>query len=67
MKRSSPARRKSLIALFLSNILTKRILNRKKKYSYSNKEDELHRRAAAGRDGWDSVDADDDWHPDSNI
>ena len=33
-------------------------VNRKKKYSYSNKEDELHRRAAAGRDGWDE-----DWFP----
>jgi len=29
--------------------------------------DDEHQRAAAGRDGWDSVDADDDWHPDSNI
>lgn len=53
MQWTSPARRKSLIALFLANILIKRILNRKKKYSYSNKEDEMHRRAAAGRDGWD--------------
>jgi len=58
MERSSRARRKSLIALFLSNILTKRILNRKKKHSYSNKEDEMHRRAAAGRDGWDEY-----WFP----
>jgi hypothetical protein len=58
MKRSSSARRKSLIALFLSNVLTKRILNRKKKYPYSNKEDDMHRRAAAGRDGWDE-----DWWP----
>ena len=55
MQRSSPARRKSLIALFLSNILTKRILNKKRKYPYSNKEDEMHRRAAAGRDGWDEL------------
>jgi hypothetical protein len=55
MQRSSPTRRKSLIALFLSNILTKRILNKRKKYTYSNKEDELHRRAAAGRDGWDEL------------
>jgi hypothetical protein len=58
MQRSSPTRRKSLIALFLSNILTKRILNRKKKYPYYNKEDEMHIRAAAGRDGWDE-----DWFP----
>jgi hypothetical protein len=56
MHRSSPARRKSLIALFLSNILTKRILNKKRKYPYSNKEDDdMHRRAAAGRDGWDEL------------
>ena len=55
MQRSSPARRKLLIALFLSNILTKRILNKKRKYPYSNKEDEMHRRAAAGRDGWDEL------------
>ena len=30
--------------------------------------DDEHQRAAAGRDGWDSIDTDDfDWHPDSNI
>jgi len=58
MERSPAARRKSLIALFLSNVLNKRILNKRKKYPYSNKEDDMHRRAAAGRDGWDE-----DWWP----
>jgi hypothetical protein len=58
MKNNSSGRRKSLLALFLSNIVTKRILNKRKKYTYSNKEDELHRRAAAGRDGWDEL-----WFP----
>jgi hypothetical protein len=58
MKNQSSARRKSLLALFLSNIVTKRILNKRKKYTYSNKEDEMHQRAAAGRDGWDEL-----WFP----
>ena len=65
MERSSPARRKSLIALFLSNVFTKRILNRRKKYHNYNKKDifpnwetDAHQRAAAGRDGWDE-----DWFP----
>jgi hypothetical protein len=65
MERSPTARRKSLIALFLSNVLNKRILNKRKKYHNHNKkdifsswDDDAHRRAAAGRDGWDE-----DWFP----
>lgn len=64
MERSSPARRKSLIALFLSNVFTKRILNKNKKHHlykrdvFSNWEKDAHQRAAAGRDGWDE-----DWFP----
>jgi hypothetical protein len=65
MERPSPARRKSLIALFLSNVLTKRILNKRKKYHNHNKKDifpnwenDAHQKAAAGRDGWDEY-----WFP----
>jgi hypothetical protein len=66
MEQSSAARRKSLISLFLANILSKPILNRKKRHlKYNKKEDnflnweeDAHRRAAAGRDAWDE-----DWFP----
>jgi hypothetical protein len=65
MEQSSAARRKSLVALFLANILAKPILNKKKKYPKYNKVDnfpnwgeDTHKRAAAGRDGWDE-----DWFP----
>lgn len=30
-------------------------------------DDEHHRKAAAGRDGWDMVDVNDDWHPNETI
>ncbi len=65
MGRRSPNSRKSLVALFIANILTKSIFNRKKKYPNYNKvdtflnwEEDAHKRAAAGRDGWDE-----DWYP----
>lgn len=66
------------ITLTISTIVaiawTRRIRNMHKKYPNYKGDDSLNwgsdenKRAAAGRDGWDGIDKNDNmWHPDSNI
>jgi Na+/citrate or Na+/malate symporter len=62
-----------VITLFISTIVAivwaRAIVNMHEKHpdykgdDFLNWGDDAHQRAAAGRDGWDSIESDDDWYP----
>jgi hypothetical protein len=62
-----------LISTIVAVVWARGIINMHKKYpdykgdDFLNWGDDEHQRAAAGRDGWDSVDPDDEWYPNETL